>query len=449
MTIRQQDILFAWDASHGIVPTVGGSPNEDIRGGDKWVRTRAQGGSPLYTKRVGNEVPFSWVERDGVLLPRRTLDRSPGRTPVNDDSVDLSATSDIGNDFAGTITEAESAFAGQTGYHWDNDTGSFDQGIASVGVFSGGTEVLTFVVEEDPTSGGPVAIGIWDGTAAAWVAHYNINFGSESLGVNQAAGDAGYFVRESFDGPNGQKTARVHIVYTGTAGNNRSVRAQFSDGERIYFHHWQLEEAHFASSPIVYTGSPVTRPADVVRWSPGPAPQDAIGYLRYVIAHQNKFGGRQDMLTWGDDAAVPKVEVREMSDVENAQLLLRDGDNNFVDTKATLPPGASALAPGDLVEIAFVVEIATGRSRALTRVNEEADVGADGGTPASWVTPTDFGADNRIELAGPNGTWMRGARLLMAKPAALDADPWTGAGADVLDELADVPIGPHRAGLPG
>jgi len=448
MSIQQQDILFAWDASHGIVPTVGGEPSFS-RGGDKWVRTRARGGSPLYTRVRGDQVGFSWVEKDGVLLPRRALDLELGGTPITDDSGDQGPGT-VWESVSFTYSVVPSIFGDDFDAHRiENNSGSFGQGVVSAGTFSGNPETFSVIMEGAGFNSGPTDwMGVFDTDSSSWVIRVdNVNFDDGT--ANLVDGTRITVETLAVRGPNGGRVLRIQATGTGTAGNARTVRwPRLSDGSAVISHHAHHEEHLFATSPVVFTGAPVTRPAEQVYVAPVFPPQDFAWYTMAVARSFAEAGTNREWWDVGDRVNGPGVNAREDSNAdEKYELVSEDDGSNVAVSGVTL----AGVAPGSVVELAGAYENATGKVRLIGRVDGGAwqDGGID--TPASWTPPTAWARDRMAynetaSLTGQNRGAQVFTRDLKALASAMDNDPFSAAAADVAEELADVPIGPHRAG---
>jgi hypothetical protein len=450
--ITPSDVLFAWDAGLGIVPTVGGEPSFS-RGGSKWVRTRARGGSPLYTKVVGDQAGFSWVEKDGVLLPRRMLWGEMASTPTNDDSVRFEPSATAWSlTGAGKATDEgarDSVFAplpsdGEA-REFSSSGGSGDDARLRqpIGSSTGGREVVSAVFEQ-AIGDGTCEVRADDDTGIYLRALYT--FATDSVNLN--TGEHAYREILAERGPNGGRVVRLVCTGVGNNTTGRTVEATpvtNEANESRIIHHAQHEELPFATSPVVYVGAPATRPADVpVTFDPGPKPQPFALYWRGVPQELPATPNRMVMAQ--SAGSNPRWELRKDNTGDNAwRIGVWDASGNLVSNVENVAPDPTLI--WDFVVVAALEE-SPPRVRLIIAQDGNVITG-EGSTNSAWALPDEWD-EPRLSLGSRANLQMEGSllhgRALMARLAALDA-PTDGSDDQALrDELADVPIGPHRAG---
>jgi len=447
MSIKPSDVLFAWDASHGIVPTVGPDVEPNIRGGDLWVANRKGGGLQRYEKRVGNQVGQTWVERDGVLVNRASLVLDRAVTPEVQSSADVDTD---GSDWAtsGSGVTREGVEPSVFGDDFDaivyDDAGSSQaaQVLQTVGTFTGNPEVGHFIARR--TDGQTrTDFTVRDGSAGSFVAVARFSW---SGSMDMVQGDWVHW--RWLD--RARELVEVWIGYSATSGNTRRVRiylTSFADtaAGKLAIHYANIYEHQAALAPVPYSGTPVTRPSQEFKFSPvGFDPEAMFVYAAFVDSG-NAFGASNDRDIWrfgaGSGTNGSSFQVRGGGSSGSGTLFGQhnDADGNW----HTATVSGLGNTVGRLVETYAELNPAADDLRIAARVDR-------GGASSGATSPGPLGdrweTDQLHWAAAFNSTPTDGAlrflRFLVVKHAAVDS----ALNDDVLDELQDVPIGPHRAG---
>jgi len=166
------------------------------------------------------------------------------------------------------ILPAASIFENGTAAEFKNKNG---HGVNSNYVASNGNLMTVSVIYETGTAP-KQRVAIYDNIISAYAANFTFEPATETL-TSISANNSGTqtpiadFVKLKAVGPNGGALYRVSVTADCAAGNYCAgyfYPAYPTDpqGENLFWHHFQFEEGSFPSSPIITTGTALTRAAD-------------------------------------------------------------------------------------------------------------------------------------------------------------------------------------------
>lgn len=199
---------------------------------------------------------------------------------------------------AWTTAVGVSAIAGGVCTEYSNDgvTGSHGVSQGGLTLVSGAVVASAIIEQGDATES---SIGLRDATAAGWIARavYDWSTGVISVvdsSVGSATGARARTLRAV--GPNGGKLVRVEVY--GVADNPGNTGSVFlyptgtsANANNAFVHHMQHEDGSVATSPIVTSGSAVTRNNETMYATFASAPQAMTVYAQFREIGSASDGG--------------------------------------------------------------------------------------------------------------------------------------------------------------
>jgi len=443
MSLTPSSFLHYWDSKHGDRALVSRGGLQHERAGFR----RSPQRNGRIRLRDHDVLPWRHGEIDGVR--KRLLWPQRAQPPVSQDSVlfdpGSSAWTAAGVASSAAVPSALNRLpTGGEARRFTGDGVGVAEVAQAVGTFSGGKEYVQAVVEGDTSA--TVEIGLWDATAAAWVARESYDFAADTLTTVDAGADAVLAEVVGQRSANGGPLVILTLVATGTSGNNREIRLRLdpaASGDSTILHQAELVEEAIVTDPRAYVGAPVANVGDQIYWDAGPPPQDIVWYVRYKAGTVvGDTGGFTRIMDQGDGDN-PKMRFIEDDDAPQRILFhIRDLDDNSV--FPLIEPNAVLGSTVDLIGAARISS--DGSIRIIGSVDGGDTVVDDSITPASWTPPTSWGANNRIvlneraDLTGFGRSSLGYDRILALKAGDLDNDPFTAPAEDVYNEVAGVEL---------
>lgn len=268
MAITLSDVLWYWDHRRGEVPTIGGTPVFS-RAGSAYER----GPNGIHIPR-GVDTPR--IEPEGMLLEL-------SHTNLLGAPFELDGTSPWTMQGSYTVSAVGSIYSDRSAYKWPNPGDTTSRGTyQTIGTLTGSPETLSVDVENvdaDETS-----IGIYDITAANWVARLKFDWATRVASVDASAvgtATSAHAVKLADVGPSGGPVYRLIVTCTpNNSGNTRRIYIHPSgvpiNTKTAILHAAQHVEAGLATSMVEGT-----RSADSFYWENPPPPQEFVTYFKY------------------------------------------------------------------------------------------------------------------------------------------------------------------------
>lgn len=450
----RSDVLYAADFRQKLAPLLGpGTPSFSRAGAARLLTAEGRYAKLRRDQYRGRWTPLN-LDEAGTLARRKGLLLEKGVTPTTDDSVDFSSGSAWGRSFFDSEESAPSIFddlpsggeARKVTESGGDGSPRIEQGTAT---FTGDKETAVLIVERTgPFDAGDTSrVGVLDTDTVSFPFRAEYEWDADSVSITDGSGTA---VREVLteSGPNGGRVVLIAVTGSGTSGNNRELRGYSAwDGNSTsILHYCDHTELAFPTSPIPYVGSPVARQGEEFFVSPGHY-QTGLTTAHYVDLINRHFPGNNifPRIICIGDGSNPFVRTF-LDDTNEGQVRLRffDKDGN----KYNADCNVGTLKPGDRLEVVLLLDPSDGQVRIVAR-SSSGHTGSDQGTPGSWTTPTDLGADNRY-VYDEKASLDNGQRssLIFLRHHAIDATQLDGGtfsanADDLMNEMAGIHVGPN------
>jgi hypothetical protein len=432
------------------------------------VRGRSRGGEePLYQKIEGDQIPFGWIEKDGVLLPRRAVSPSQGVSGSLDDSAELDPSessswgsidensdglwasradvpSIFGPDFNALLVESDGA----------NDRLSQQLGTSNGEIF---TTVAIFEGVSNST-GAKSRVRFKDATNNE-NASASVNWDDLSLSATSA--DEARIEVLADEGPNGGPVVKVVSSHAHIDGASLSVFVEpfqtSSAGDEVVMHYANYYEQAIPGLVHPYEGSPPSVPSESFAWEGFPDQRSFAFYGRYFARTVRQWdstdgatpGGVILGFSGGPESGSSHLRLRyapDEPDFDATQLRFQHNDSDGNWNSHGMSIGRSVLG---VVEFALKFDVSGASMRIVARV-DGGSVSGDGGSTGpigDWEPPAGVALNTQIPGGGA-GSFEEWVRAVAVDLSALDASVNGTDDEAWLNEMADVPIGPHLAGHP-
>jgi len=242
--------------------------------------------SGLYTSVPSNE--------KRVFGPQQNLlVEGQARTNHLLQSADISSWNLTGGTNGVSVTSATSLIDNETAHEVTGGGASDDFAFQDAGTFSGNTEVAHIRVERGTAD--LIALGVQNASTGSVVALVEYDWANGATTVVSGSADGDHIRILTDDGGNGGEAVDFILRISGgnaenTSGESRQVRVypdRNGNGNSVFSHHAQIEEALNTSPPIVTGSSEVTRSADVYQFPVGDWYTEAAAITLYLeFTHQ-------------------------------------------------------------------------------------------------------------------------------------------------------------------